>query len=579
MSAPPALFKDFTFPLNVCAYALELEEGSAEDLHHGLFMDGITNLREAQAHSTELLVSMLPTRACEILDVGVGLGTTLEILLGKGHKAQGISPDPSQIAYVRSRLGADAPLTCVRIEDFVAASQFDFILFQESAKYTDPLDLFNKAMALLKPGGRLLILDEFARSRVGETDDGLYLIEDFKKLSSRFGFKPVEQLDLSDHVLQNLNFLLRMIEKNRERLCEDLGTIPGELEKLDASSRRHQNEYAAGHREYALLQLEKGETPRWRLSRIGDSDKNEMLGLFEQSFGYRMNPALWHWKYGSGRGLQMGVWSGSELVAHYGGMPRAIQYFGASRSAVQIGDVMVLGSERGVMTRSGPFFLMASSFLERYIGLGKPFLLGFGFPQERAMRLAERLGLYADVGRMVEMAWTPLPRTPKWLTRLSRVTTADANAHQQIDELWVEMAADLANAVVGVRNWNYLRHRYFEHPTNAYEVYVVRRRLTGGCVGVLVLRRTEERCELIDLVAPLRAIPALVVHARRLAGLGGSTSLHCGITENFSALFSEQEGVKKDMDIRIPTSILGAVPDPECIKNRWWLMLGDTDFR
>jgi len=571
MSAPPALIKNFTFPLNVCAYALALEEGSVEYLHHGLFMGGITSLRDAQAHATELLISKLPNHPCEILDVGVGLGTTLEILLGKGHIAQGISPDANQIACARSRLGNDAPLTCVRLEDFVAASQFDFILFQESAKYTDPLDLFNKAMALLKPGGKIMVLGEF--------DDGQCCTEDFTKLASRFGFETSEQLDLSLHVAPSLDGLLRVIEKHRERLCQDLDTMPVELDKLGALMRTCQQAYAGGHREYAFVQLDKGETPRWRLSRMDDSCTNEMLRLFEQSFGYRIDPALWHWKYGSGRGLQVGVWSGSELVAHYGGMPRAVQYFGVSQSAVQIGDVMVLGSERGVLTRSGPFFLMASSFLERYIGLGKPFLLGFGFPQERAMRLAERLGLYTEVGSMVELVWTPLPKTPKWLTRLSRVTADDMAAHQQIDQLWLAMAADLADAVVGVRNWRYFRHRYFTHPTNAYEVYAVRQRLTGRCVGVVVLKRTGERCELIDLVAPLQAIPTLVVHARRLAGLGGSASLQCGITENFCAVFAGQGDVKKNMDIRIPTSIWGAVPDPATIRNRWWLMLGDTDFR
>lgn len=579
MSAPPALFKNFAFPINVYSYALALEEGLAEYWHHGLFMEGINTLHEAQAYSTELLASRLPKYPCDILDVGVGCGRTLETLLSKGHKAQGISPNSSQIDHVRSRLGDDAPVSCISLEHFVTETQFDFILFQESAKYIDPLDLFNQAMRLLKPGGRMLILDEFARCRVGEYDDGLYLVEDFKKLSSRFGFESVEQLDLSAHVLPSLDGLLKIIKKYRERLCQDLEIAPSELDKLATLNQNYRNEYVGGQREYALLQLEKGEAPRWRLSRLDDRYKNEMLDLFEQSFGYRINSALWQWKYGSGRGLQVGVWSGSELVAHYGGMPRAVQYFGASRSAVQIGDVMVLNSERGVLTRSGPFFLMASSFLERYIGLGKPFLLGFGFPQERAMRLAERLGLYAEVGRMVEVVWPPLPRAPQWLTRLSKITAADVKSHQAIDELWLEMAADLTDVVVGVRNWNHFRHRYFDHPTNAYDVYLVRKRLTGRCVGAVVLKRSDTRCELIDLVAPLQAIPTLVAHARRLTGLEGSTHLHCGITENFYTAFSGPDGVKKDMDIRIPTSIWGAVPDPESIKNRWWLMLGDTDFR
>ena len=572
-------YKHFTFPLNVYAQALEFEEGRAEHLHFGLFEPGITDLGRAQAHSTEWLLSKLPLPPCRILEVGIGLATTLTLLLDKGYDIHGITPDGQQIAHARARLGESAPVTCVRLEDFTTDMGFDVILFQGSAQYIEPLDLFNCALNLLKPGGTILILDEFALRREGEVNEGLHLLDDFIQLSARFGFKLNDQLNLSALAAPTLDYLLRVTTRHQQRLCETLELNPVEMEVLNDSNRAYRQKYAEGRYGYALLLLEKKGMPRWRPGRMTDAHIDEMRTLFEETFGHCMTPAFWHWKYGAGRGREVGVWSGDQLVAHYGGIPRAVRYFGRTVSSIQIGDVMVSATERGVLTRTGPFFLMAASFLERYVGFGKPFLLAFGFPQDRAIRLAKRLGLYAEVDQMTEIVWPPLPRTPKWLSRLTPVQMNDATAQHEIDRLWQAMAADLKYAIIGERNWAYLRYRYFEHPVNAYEVLAVRHRLTKRYQGVIVLRRIGERCELIDLVAPIKNLPLLVIHARRMAELGGSKGLHCNITERFVALLQGKEGVKQDQGIRIPTSLWGAVPSPETIRHHWWLMFGDTDFK
>lgn len=579
--ATPAIspYKHFTFPLNVYAQALVFEEGRAEYLHFGLFEPGVTDLGRAQTHLTALLLSRLPAPPCRILEVGVGLATTLALLQGKGYDIHGISPDKQQIAHALARLGENAPVTCVKLENFVSGTGFDVILFQGSAQYIEPLDLFNCALNLLKPGGTVLIIDEFALRREGEANEGLHLLDNFTQLSARFGFRLIDRLDLSALAAPTLDYWLRVTSLHQQQLCETLELTPVEMARLNNSNRACRQRYADGRYGYGLLLLKKEDAPRWRLGRMEDAHQDEMRALFEQTFGHRMTPEFWHWKYGAGRGREVGVWSGNRLVGHYGGMSRTVRYFGRTISAIQIGDVMVSATERGVLTRTGPFFLMAASFLERYIGFGKPFLLAFGFPQERAIRLAERLGLYTEVGQMTEIVWPSLPRTPKWLSRIAPVQINDATAQHETDQLWQAMAADLNNAIIGERDWAYLRYRYFEHPVNIYEVYAVRQRFTKRYQGIIVLRRIGERCEWIDLIAPLKNLPLLVSHARRLSGLGGSSSLHCNITERFSALLQGTEGVRHTQNIRIPTSIWGAVPSPEAIRHHWWLMLGDTDFK
>ena len=137
-----------------------------------------------------------------------------------------------------------------------------------------------------------------------------------------------------------------------------------------------------------------------------------VLDLFENTFHHSMTPATWQWKYGHHSGYQIGVWRDDQLIAHYGGCGRRILFFGQPQHAVQIADVMVNSNDRGILTKTGPFFLMAATFPERFVGYGKPFLVGFGFPNERAMKVAERHGLYAEVGCMTEFCWPSLPKLP-----------------------------------------------------------------------------------------------------------------------------------------------------------------------
>ncbi|MDV6344848.1 class I SAM-dependent methyltransferase [Nitrosomonas sp. Is37] len=576
-------YKDLAFPLNVYAHALLLQEGQADYLHYGLFQENQTDLCAAQQYSTDLLLNRLPSAPCRILEVGIGLGTTFSLLTQKGYQVNGITPDAQQITLIHKRLGTQAQVACQRLEDFEAAQDsFDVLLFQESAQYIEPLVIFNKGLDLLPEGGSLLIVDEFALRRVEAGVEGLHLLSDMLALATRLGFELVEQLDLSRMAAPTLDYLLRVTTLQRQRLMNDLSLNAECLEKLDESNQLYQEKYACGRFGYALLHFRKKQQPRWRLRLLEKNQVPDMLTLFEQTFGHSMTPAMWHWKYGTGRGRAIGVWHENQLIAHYGGIVRKIFYFGQPQIAVQIGDVMVDSAKRGTLTKKGPFFLMAATFLERYIGYGKPYLLGFGFPNERAMKVAERQGLYVETGQMSEIEWQPLAKTPRWLTRLHVVDSSNVNEAwiaTAIAQCWQSMVADLQEALVGVRDWTYLRDRYLSHPHQHYQIVLVINRFGRKVRGVLVLRHNPEGCEITDLVSPLKEIPLLIIHARRIAGMSGHHRLSCQITENFASYFVATGGIQQALPIRIPANAWSAGPALETLRNRWWLMSGDMDFR
>ncbi|MES2582825.1 MAG: GNAT family N-acetyltransferase [Pseudomonadota bacterium] len=313
--------------------------------------------------------------------------------------------------------------------------------------------------------------------------------------------------------------------------------------------------------------------PRWQLRHVRPRDFEGVAALFQEVFGHALSRALWDWKYADGHGNAVVAARNGVLIAHYGGMYRDVMLCGKADWVFQICDVMVHPQERGVMTRQGPFLLTAASSAEIYGPLG------FGFPNARAMLVAAKMGLYSEVGQMAEVRWQPAKPRFRLGSRVAVLKRGDVAGQAQVESLWAAMARDLRSGVVGVRNWAHLEQRYFSHPHNQYDVLAITSRFTGKPLGVLVLRRLETSCELMDVIAPLANLPLLLDQARRLTALWGLPYLYCWITKNYMPLFLSCAGKEEAINVSIPTSCWTDDPRAEVFKDKWWLMSGDTDFR
>ncbi len=244
---------------------------------------------------------------------------------------------------------------------------------------------------------------------------------------------------------------------------------------------------------------------RWRIKNVEGNDSSLVRSQFKKIFDQNMSQQHWQWKYAQGRGQAIVALvnsAGNQFAAHYGGVGRDIIINGTAEKAVQIVDVMVAPEERGSLSRQGPFFRVAASFLEQYIGYNKAYLLGFGFPNDRAMRLAQSLGLYEPVGEMAEFTWSPLAKIPSLSTHLLGITIKNVQRYAaQLDGLWQQMQACFTKSIIGVRDWQYINHRYLRHPVRNYEIIMVIRRFTQKPLGLIVLRHEEEKTLLLDIVA------------------------------------------------------------------------------
>ncbi|WP_088285360.1 bifunctional class I SAM-dependent methyltransferase/GNAT family N-acetyltransferase [Ideonella sp. A 288] len=590
--------KDFSFPLNVFARLLEMQEGRVEYLHFPTFESADEPVLQAQERASRHLWQALPPPG-RLLEVGIGLGTTLARLSAAGYRAMGITPEAAQVAEVRRRHGPLVEVMESRLEDFAhEAGQWDALLFQESAQYIDPLALFDAAERLLH-GGRthLVVMDEFALRRSDAAHTGLHEIGAFCDLAARHGWRLVHRTELSAQAAPTLDYLLRGVRARRDDLMADLSLDAATMDGLEAALTRSQTLYREGVYGYALLRFEREQPSADRPVRLGGAQAGAVRTLFERIFGHPLSAEEWAWKYGDGRGHAVGLvrpgrvppggdGAEPELLSHYGGLSRRVIFHGEPVLACQVCDVMVDARARTALARGGPLQRTTATFLDEQIGWGKPHRIGFGFPTDRAMAAAEHLGLYTAVDEMVCAAWPASSAGTGVGTVAQPLEAADladgGEAVPVIDGLWRDMAAALPQATLGVRDAAWLRHRYLGHPRFRYELWLLRRRLTRRPIGVAVLRRHEQHLEWVDAVAPPAAWGALLAVARQRAAVLGAPMVEAWITQSqqhlMQALAPQDIGLRP-LGIRVPANAHSPGPDADAHRGRWLLMAGDTDFR
>lgn len=306
--------------------------------------------------------------------------------------------------------------------------------------------------------------------------------------------------------------------------------------------------------------------------------------LFREVFGHVLDRNLTRWKYGDRRGISVALieddpQGSARAVAHCGVMFRSILAHGRPVRAGQLADLMVAPGDRGRGARlTSPYAQVMALALEQLESPGdrqrsEPIV--FGFPSERAMRLSERLGFYGEVDRIHELRWSARPGPPA-----ARVEVATPAALAAVDVLWHAMRADLADALVGVRDGAYFMRRYLEHPTQRYQVYLARSRWWGRPLAAFALRHIEGRLELSDWVAPLSATAQVIDAARAVAAAHpGRPEVSTWSTNRHRAMLAATAQRVEPLPIRIPGCVDAAMKTFESHRDRWWLTPGDTDYR
>ncbi|GAB1386204.1 hypothetical protein MASR1M59_13520 [Melaminivora sp.] len=337
----------------------------------------------------------------------------------------------------------------------------------------------------------------------------------------------------------------------------------------------------------------------WHAVVIGPQDMADVQALFAEVFGAPLPAPLWQWKYGQGRGVAAGTRAGDgRLLAHYGGTARVLQVQGRALNSLQACDVMVAQQARGVLSRrSGPYATAALGFLQGFVGTPGGFACSFGFPNDRAARLSEVLGLYQRTGRILALQWPRLALPGGggwgsawgWRWRYDPVDWADAATAQRLQRLWLQLrdSPQLRDCVLPQRDAAWWQHRFANHPTLGYRCFWLRARWSGRVLGALALRpgaQAGEDWELLDWLAAPELAPLVLTAARRVcAELGG-----CGMQAWVSQALAERLLAAPQLaDAQSQTACAFGVSmrrhtqpaDAGAPGLWWWLTGGDTDFR
>lgn len=573
-------------PADLHAHLLALAEGRVDHPRHGLPEQDDELLWRAQERANRHLWSTLPG-PCRTLQVGIGSGSTLCRLVQAGYQAVGLTPNARQATEALVRHGEALDLRISTLETFDGAGgPWDLLLVQESAHSIAPLTLFEAADRLLvSDGAQMVVMGEFALQRRSAGDTGLHDLPAFKALACRLGWTIEHDLDLSVEATGTVRAIERLLRRQRQTPRRDLALGDGALQGLLDAAARCTELYACGVYAYRLLRLHRPRRPARRLAAIHAGHAPAMRALFERTFGVAMSETAWTWKYGAGRGHAVGLWKGDTLLAHYGAMSRRVRIDGRTELACQIGDVMVSAQANAGLAREGALHQVSATLLEAQIGWGRPHLLGFGFPNARAMKVAARLGLYAPVDAVVELRWSALNEAEDWREKLWRQRTieldrlrddeADARA---LGRAWERMAKALPRSLLPERDLAWLRYRYAQRPEVAYRVRLCESRIGRCPAGAYVLRDHGAFMELIDLIGPPSDWHRLLRAARRDAG---QKPLHTWVSASHRTLLERAApgAVEQPINVIVPTCAHTSGPTAEALRDRWFLMAGDTDAR
>jgi SAM-dependent methyltransferase len=231
-------------------HLLTLEEGSVRYLHYGIFDGPGQSLVSAQERSTSILLSRLPAPPARLLDVGSGIGTTLQRLTALGYDVTGITPDDQQVAYIRERHGDAVRIVLTRFEDFQATEKFDALLFQESSQYIDHNALFQHAREL---SDRVVVLDEFATREAGHLHQWLPFLE----AARANGYRVEEELDFSAQAAPTPDYFNERLPRYREILMRDLELTAEQIDGLMEGGRTYRAAYDRGDYVYKLVDFRK----------------------------------------------------------------------------------------------------------------------------------------------------------------------------------------------------------------------------------------------------------------------------------------------------------------------------------
>ena len=586
-------------PLGLLSRILEFEFGESRMQHYGIFedsncvsLDAGAELLEGQQRFTEGLAELVETFDANAVVLIVG-DTLLEFANSLVESGKSVYWFGSK-SLLNSQADALANFHYAG-DDFVLSTipnRTDVLIYGGSIRYLDQMALLKKSRDLLGNSGLLILFSEFLHDDSRIEYSSLPNLSSFKQLSKRLGFEQVEDRDLTASASHTLELVRPLLMAHGAALASEAPMNTKLLEGLHAEFSLMQDEFSTRRRGFHLcvLRREPDSANEWTEAEFDDIQSFsplEIADLFESSFNVDFDEELWNWKYvqGDGKCIVARLDKQSDIVAHYGGAPRKIVYFGEPSMAIQPCDVMVHPSIRKQYGKGSLFFEVAATFLEREIGNTVNHLLGFGFPNQKTMNISKRLGLYEKTDDFIEIVYPISHASDEKSLQQSKVIDYDPlddASREELDSLWTAMKEDYKDGIIGVRDADYIQHRYLTHPfakAKQYRCVIMREGDSEQILAFAVMKEHDGDTLLMDLICPaVKMKPAISVLNQYLSRIEGDAVLRLWVTSSGKDKVFTSGAIVNELGIEIPCNSWNPGPSAVILNGAWWLTAGDMDF-
>ncbi|GAA3432878.1 class I SAM-dependent methyltransferase [Kutzneria kofuensis] len=112
-----------------------------------------------------LLLPRLPSRPCRIADLGCGTGSVSALFAEAGHEVHGVDQSPRMLEIARTKSDAEFRLGDAADPPLDPAS-YD-VVFARHVLWTLPEESLGRWVELLRPGGRLVLVEGGGRPAPG----------------------------------------------------------------------------------------------------------------------------------------------------------------------------------------------------------------------------------------------------------------------------------------------------------------------------------------------------------------------------------------------------------------------------
>jgi hypothetical protein len=321
---------------------------------------------------------------------------------------------------------------------------------------------------------------------------------------------------------------------------------------------------------------------RYHARYLGPSDADALIALHLAIFGGSFNKKWFQWKYHDYQNPSLGLWThGGQLIAHCGGIKRALFFKKILVHGLQITDVMVHPQWRAILSRRGPFYWVSYLFYQDQIGSDRPAQLGYGFPSMRHLQLATKLGLLQDGGTIWQMHWPSLPQNNTWFWRYEILEPHEPRWSSAIENAWHSMQTQAGALHLGDRSLMTMQWRYRLHPEHDYLYLSLQRSWSSSPSGIAIVRRhpdLDRGLLWLDWIGPPNQLKDALALVRQYASHHHFTEVLAWgshtVRETLRSTLQYSETPIAGLGIPTQSDVAGET----LAQQPWWWMAGDTDF-